>query len=48
MMTFLFPSAMIAMSLCAAATYAAQGPAWKAVYWCAAAVLTAAVTFGEG
>lgn len=46
-MTTLFPSAMIVMSLGAAAVYAAYGPQWKAIYWLAAAALTASVTFGD-
>jgi len=49
-MTRLFPSIIIVLNLLAAAAYACHGwphfPEWrKVVYWLAAAILTAVVTF---
>ena len=42
-----FPTAMIAMSLAAAIGYIPSREWSKVIYWIAAAVLTAAVTFGH-
>lgn len=41
----LFPSIMIGLSIGAAVVYAYDGDVRRAIYWVAAAVLTAAVTF---
>lgn len=41
----IFPSAMIALSLFAAVTYAGEADWRRVVYWLAAAILTASVTF---
>jgi len=42
----LFPTALIVMDVCAAAGYAFTTGEWrKVVYWLAAAVLTAMVTY---
>lgn len=41
----ILPSILIAIDLGAAAVYAANGDARKTIYWIAAAVLTAVVTF---
>jgi len=45
-----FPSALIALDVCAALPYAWHGNWRMAIYWLAAATLTACVTFtgGEG
>lgn len=41
-----FPTVLIALDLCAALRYAAEPGGWrKAVYWLAAAILTATVTW---
>lgn len=41
-----FPSVLIALDLCAAARYGLEPGEWRrAVYWAAAAVLTASVTW---
>ena len=40
-----FPSVLIALDLAAALVYAAHGDWRRLVYWTAAAVLTATVTF---
>lgn len=42
---YIFPMALIALALCAAAVYAVQKDWRKTVYWISAAVLNAAVTF---
>ena len=42
---YIFPLALIALDLCAAAVYAVQKDWRKTVYWLSAAVLNAAVTF---
>lgn len=42
---WLFPAAMILLDLGAAAVYAAQRDLRHTVYWIAAAILNAAVTF---
>lgn len=44
-MTKLFPSVLIALDVGASAVYACHGDARRCVYWLAAAVLTATVTF---
>ena len=44
-MTLIFPTALIFLDLCAAGGYAAAGDWRRAVYWIAAAVLTASVTY---
>lgn len=41
----LLPVVMIALSIGAACTYAAAGDVRKAIYWAAAAVISASVTF---
>ena len=41
----LFPTILIALDIGAAAMYCTNGDIRKIVYWLAAAVLTAAVTF---
>lgn len=41
----LFPMLLIALDLGASAVYALSGDARRAIYWFAAAVLTATVTF---
>lgn len=43
--TKIFPCLLIALNICAAITYAAAWDVRRAVYWVAAAVLTAMVTF---
>lgn len=40
-----FPCVMIVLSLCASAAYALHNDPRHAIYWLAAAVLNAAVTF---
>ena len=42
---WLFPTTMIILSLAAAAVYACHGDYRRLIYWMAAAVLTASVTF---
>lgn len=42
---YIFPIVMIVLDLCAGAVYAVQGDYKKLIYWLAAAVLNAAVTF---
>ena len=44
-MTVLFPTALIVLDVAAAAVYGAEGDWRRCVYWLAAAVLTAAVTW---
>lgn len=44
-MTEIFPSIMCGLSVCACAVYALDTDWRHAIYWAAAAVLTAAVTF---
>lgn len=44
-MKLVFPSIMIFLSIGAAVVYAFGGDARRTIYWAAAAVLTAAVTF---
>jgi hypothetical protein len=41
----IFPVALIALNLCASVSYALSFDLRRAVYWLAAAVLTATVTF---
>ena len=41
----LFPTILIVLDICAAIFYAWTGDARHAVYWLAAAILTASVTF---
>jgi len=41
----LFPAALIVLDVGAAAVYAVDGDARRAIYWLAAAVLTVVVTF---
>ena len=43
--TQIFPIVLIALDVAAAAVYAANGDAKKAIYWIAAAVLNICVTF---
>lgn len=45
MSTRIFPSALIALDVGAAAVYAAHGDVRRFIYWIAAATLTATVTF---
>ena len=45
MIRALFPVAMIALSLCAAAVYAVNRDIRHTVYWIASAVIIGAVTF---
>ena len=45
MMTKIFPTLLIALDLGAAVVYGISGDWRKVVYWIAAAVLNAAVTF---
>lgn len=42
---YLFPLLLISLDMFAAAVYASQGDWRKTIYWIAAAVLNAAVTF---
>lgn len=42
---YIFPTILIAIDMAAAAVYAAGGDKRKVIYWIAAAVLNAAVTF---
>jgi hypothetical protein len=44
-MTRLFPCTMVVLSVGAAVVYACCGDARRAIYWTAAAVITAAVTW---
>lgn len=44
-MTVVFPSLLIALDLCAALVYAADGDWRRMTYWVAAAVLTVTVTW---
>ena len=44
-MTRLFPCILMALDLCAGVVYALHGDWRRLVYWVAAAVLTATVTF---
>lgn len=41
----IFPTVLIALDVAAAVVYAAAGDLRRAVYWFAAAVLTASVTY---
>ena len=41
----IFPCVLMALDLCAGAVYACRGDWRRTVYWAAAAVLTATVTF---
>ena len=43
--TMIFPTVLIALDVGAATVYAACGDLKRAVYWCAAATLTACVTY---
>lgn len=47
MSRYVFPVIMIVLDMCAAAVYAFHRDARMVIYWIAAAVLNAAVTFGE-
>jgi hypothetical protein len=40
-----FPTALIVLDICAGAVYLAQGDVRRFIYWTAAAVLTASVTY---
>ena len=42
---YIFPLILILLDICAAIVYGAVGDWKKAIYWLAAAVLNAAVTF---
>lgn len=44
-MKVLFPSVLIVLDLCACGVYAVGGDWRRSVYWFAASVLTACVTF---
>lgn len=44
-MTRLFPTILIALDVCAAAGYAVAHDWRRMIYWLAAAILTATVTF---
>jgi Cdc6-like AAA superfamily ATPase len=41
----IFPLLLILLDVCAAVVYAGKGDVRKTIYWLAAAVLSAAVTF---
>jgi hypothetical protein len=41
----IFPCLLIALNICAALSYAADWDVRRAIYWLAAAALTATVTF---
>ncbi len=43
--TYIFPSILIVLDIAAAAVYAYDGDWRRMIYWLAAAVLTAAITF---
>jgi len=43
--TLIFPCILIAVSISAAVVYAFDGDIRRTIYWAAASVLTAAVTF---
>jgi len=45
MQTKIFPTILICLDICAGIVYAFAGDARRAIYWIAAAVLTATVTF---
>ena len=45
MITKLFPVCLIALDVAAAAVYLCHGDMKRAIYWAAAATLTATVTF---
>lgn len=42
---YILPSILIIIDICAAGVYLYHGDVRKAIYWIAAAVLTAAVTY---
>ena len=42
---YIFPVILIVIDICAAAVYGINGDLRKTIYWIAAAVLNAAVTF---
>jgi hypothetical protein len=44
-MRYVFPTALIVLDVLAAGVYALEADTRRAVYWLAAAVLTAVVTF---
>ena len=44
-MTLVAPIAMIGLSIVAAGVYASCGDWRRTIYWCAASVITAAVSF---
>jgi hypothetical protein len=44
-MTLIFPTILIALDLCAAVAYGIDFDVRRCVYWIAAAVLTACVTY---
>lgn len=41
----IFPTVLIVLDICAAATYGCAGDVRRMIYWAAAAVLTACVTY---
>jgi len=45
MSTLIFPTLLFVLDLCASIVYAIDGDLRKVVYWGAAAILTAAVTY---
>ena len=47
MSRYVFPVIMIVLDVCAAAVYAWHKDARMVIYWIAAAVINAAVTFGK-
>jgi hypothetical protein len=42
----MFPAALIALDVAAAIAYAVHADLWRTIYWLAAVVPTAVVTFG--
>lgn len=45
---YIFPTVLIALDVCASVPYAARGNLRMAIYWLAAATLTACVTYTGG
>ena len=45
---YVFPTALIALDVCASILYAVRGNLRMVIYWLAAATLTACVTYTEG
>ena len=47
-MEYVFPTVLIALDVCASVPYAVRGNLRMAIYWLAAATLTACVTYTGG